>query len=311
LYVLEGHGECDIRSTDRHTGCSGLRDALQSELYDVDALVLRSGDGVPSDADAVLVLGPRGDFLDPEIEALAGYLDAGGKLLVLVDPFTVPRFADFLARRGIEAQANIVLDSENRLGGGEPFSAAVPNLNRRHLVTGALESPPLFSSARALAAVAGDADDRRSDWLLRSGDHSWASYDPAVLEGSQARFVGGRDVNGPLTLGLEVWIPEAPPGGPRVTGGASRIIAYGDSDFVRNRFLDYLGNRDLLVNTLNWLIREEKLMAPRAPRKTPGVNWLFISEEKLRGMFIAAVVVQPLLFLAFGVAIALRRRLSP
>jgi len=310
LYAIEGHGECSTTSTDRYTGCSGLHDALQGELYDVETLTLRGERGVPEDASAVLIVGPHDDFLEREVEALAAYLDKGGKLLVMLDPFTAPRLAALLADRGIDADADVVIDPENRLGGGEPFSAAVPEMNRRHLAIGALRSPPLFSAARSVQAHEDETTGRRADWLLKSGNRSWASYDPAVLQGASPRFVAGRDLNGPLTLGAEVWTPHVE--GEHAGGGrGSRIIVIGDSDFASNRFLDYLGNRDLLVNTVNWLTSEERLMAPRAPRKTPGVNWLFISHEQLRTMFIGAVVAQPLLFLLIGVAVALRRRLTP
>jgi ABC-type uncharacterized transport system involved in gliding motility auxiliary subunit len=330
LYALGGHGECSLTDSDRHSGCSGLRDALGSELYDVDTITLRGeGTGVPGDADAVLLLGPRADFLDAELDALGAYLDAGGKVFVLLDPFEAPKLAAFLASRGIELGLNVVVDPENRLGGGEPLSAAVPNLNRQHLVTATLDAPPLFSAARSVSARDDDETGRRSQWLLKSGDRSWAAHDPAVLAGASAQFVAGRDLNGPLVVGAEVWTPlraseadgddatasaaqraEAGAGAKHVRGG-SRIVAYGDSEFVSNRFLEYLGNRDLAVNTVNWLMREDRLMAPRARRKQPGSNWLFVSQEQLRSMFLAAVVAQPGLFLAVGLGVLLRRRLSP
>jgi hypothetical protein len=228
----------------------------------------------------------------------------------MLDPFAAPRLTALLADRGIDVQPDVIIDSENRLGGGEPFSAAVPNMNLRHLVTGSLKSPPLFSAARSVEAHEDERTGRRADWLLKSGDRSWASHDPAVLQGAAARFVAGQDINGPLVIAAEVWTPEVQAEATSA-GKGSRIIVFGDSDFASNRFLDYLGNRDLLVNTVNWLTREERLMAARAPRKTPGVNWLFITQEQMRTMFVGAVVVQPLVFLLIGVGVALRRRLSP
>jgi hypothetical protein len=326
LYALTGHGECSLQDTDRHRGCSGLRDALSSELYDIETLTLRGeGADVPADADAVLLMGPRADFLDGEIDSLGRYLDRGGKVLVLLDPFEAPKLGAFLASRGIGFGLNVIVDPENRLGGGEPFSAAVPNVNRRHLVTASLDSPPLFSATRAVEAREDEEVGRRSDWLLKSGDHSWAAHDPAVLQGGAAQFVAGRDLNGPIVIGAEVWTPireGAESAGEDASGGAndeapgaeragSRIIAFGDSEFVTNRFLEYLGNRDLAVNTVNWLMREDRLMAPRARRKQPGTNWLFVSEEQLRSLLLSAVLAQPAFFLLIGLAMFARRRLSP
>jgi hypothetical protein len=317
IYALEGHGECDLGSTDRYSGCSGLRDALSNELYKIESLTLRDGRDVPKDADAILVLGPRADLLEVEIATLGKYLDGGGNLLLLADPFAAPRLAAFLVPRGIELGANVVIDPENRLGGGEAFSAAVPDVNRRHSITQALDAPPLFSAARAIETHDDPRGTRTAQWLAKSGEHSWASHDPAILEGAEARFVAGRDLNGPLTVGAEVWYrlgPARSADDPEAEAGeirTSRIVVFGDSDFVTNRFLDYLGNRDLALNSVNALVRENRLMAPRSRSKEPGVNWLFISQAELRNLFMTAVLGQPLLFLAIGVGAFLRRRLSP
>ena len=94
-------------------------------------------------------------------------------------------------------------------------------------------------------------------------------------------------------------------------GAKTRLIVYGDSDFARNRFLDYLGNRDLLLNSVNWLAREERLIAPRPKAKEPGTKWLFLSDRELRTMFTAAVIVQPALFILTGIGLFVWRRLGP
>jgi gliding motility-associatede transport system auxiliary component len=309
IYVLDGHGECSLDSTDRFSGCSGLRDALDSELYDVATMSLLAGNDVPTDADVVLIPGPRADFLPGELDVLARYLRRGGKLVVLLDPFASPKLAAFLVPYGIEAGANVVLDPENRLGGGEEFSAAAPNVNHRHLITSGLNAPPLFSSVRAIAGHDDDASGRRYDWLVKSGDRSWASHDRAVLDGANPVFVAGRDINGPLTLGAEVWMPvREGEGAPK--GTVTRIIVYGDSDFVTNRFLDYLGNRDLILNTVNWLAREERLLAPRPRRMEPGKRIFFVSEADLARLFVASVVLLPGIFFVIGVAVFVRRRMS-
>ena len=310
VYALAGHGECDLASTDRHIGCSGMRDALQTEFYDVEPLRLFGGTAVPDDATVLLIIGPKDDPLPEEIEALDLYLRGGGKVVALLDPFSAASLAGLLTRYGIEPAGDVVIDPENRLGGGEVFSAAVTNVNRRHLVSMTLDSPPLFSGTRSLSIRPDEARGRTVSWLLKSGDRSWATLDAKVLRGSQPQFVAGRDINGPLTVAAEATMPalrRPDEEGVRLT----RLLVFGDSAWVSNRFLDYLGNRDLLVNSVNWLAREESLIAPRSRQKTPGKNWLFISQAELRTMFLAAVVVQPGVFLLAGIAMLVRRRFKP
>jgi ABC-type uncharacterized transport system involved in gliding motility auxiliary subunit len=74
--------------------------------------------------------------------------------------------------------------------------------------------------------------------------------------------------------------------------------------------LDYLGNRDLLVNSVNWLAREERLISTRAKRKTPGTNVFFVSQAQMRELFSAAVVIQPGIFILVGALIFAYRRLG-
>ena len=88
-------------------------------------------------------------------------------------------------------------------------------------------------------------------------------------------------------------------------------MVIGDSDFATNRFLAYLSNRDLLVNAVNWLARQEGLIAPRAPSKKPGVNWLFVSHEDLATVFWTAAVVEPALFVLAGIVLLVWRRFAP
>jgi len=309
VYVVAGHGECSIGESDRHTGCSMMRTALSVEFYDVEELSLLGGREVPDDADVVLMPGPHKDPVGSELEALDRYLAGGGKLMVLLDPYAAPRMAAWLQTYGVEAGDNVVVDPENRLGGGEPLTAAIPERNTRQLVTARLDSPPLFSGTRSIGARPDESIGREAVWLLKSGVRSWASHDPAVLRGTRARFVAGRDLNGPLPVAQEVFMPAA--AGDAPAGTRTRLMVFGDSEFVSNRFLDYLGNRDLLLNSVNWLAREERLIAARPRAKKPGTKVFFVSQAELRGVFVGAVIVQPGLFIAFGIALFVWRRLRP
>ena len=228
----------------------------------------------------------------------------------MLDPFAAPRLVAMLGR------------PRHRRGAGHRDRPREPHGRRRAVLGRGAEhqsSPPRDRLAQVAAAVLGSAQrggtrgrsqrpPRRG--LLKSGDHSWATHDQAVLQGAAVRFVAGQDVNGPLPVAAEVGrrkcrdrrsVPEPARASSPSAIRISRATAFSTTSAIK----------DLLVNTVNWLIREERLMSPRAPHKTPGVNWLFISEGQLRTMFVGAVVVQPILFLVIGVGVALRRRLSP
>jgi ABC-type uncharacterized transport system involved in gliding motility auxiliary subunit len=308
VYSLTGHGECSIENTDRNIGCSLLREALSMEGYQVDPLELMGGGELPEDTDILVIPGPKSDLLEPEVRALGRWLDAGGKIFVMLDPFRAPRLMALLGQYGIEIGNNIVLDAGNRMAGGEQFSLAVTDVNRQHLISSTLKSPPLFSLAAVVTARAEEESPRVAETLLKTGPRSWASYDPGILEGGTAEFVAGRDINGPLPVGVAVTEPAA---AGKDKGVETRLVVIGDSDFAGNRFLDYLGNKDLLVNSVNWLAREDALMGTRPQRKLGGKNQLFVSQEDAEGVFWYAVVVQPALFLLVGIALFVYRRFGP
>ena len=76
VYFTAGHGEKDPTNTER-TGYSAVAQALTSDNYGSEKLVLAQSPTVPDDATMVIVAGPRTDFFPPEIDALKTYLDQG------------------------------------------------------------------------------------------------------------------------------------------------------------------------------------------------------------------------------------------
>jgi ABC-type uncharacterized transport system involved in gliding motility auxiliary subunit len=87
------------------------------------------------------------------------------------------------------------------------------------------------------------------------------------------------------------------------------LLVYGDADFASNLLLEYLGNRDLLLNSVNWLAREETMLGTRPPTQAPGVNQLFISASQGERVFWLGTVVLPAAILLFGLSgVALRQR---
>jgi ABC-type uncharacterized transport system involved in gliding motility auxiliary subunit len=93
-------------------------------------------------------------------------------------------------------------------------------------------------------------------------------------------------------------------------GQIGRVLAYGDADFASDSLLGYLGNRDLLLNSVNWLAGEQTLIGSRRPKQEPGVNQFFISARQGRLAFWLGTVVEPFLIILVGTVILLRRRFT-
>ena len=294
-YFLTGHGEHAPTDSDRKLGCSSAARALEEDLFVVRELPLVGPDGVPADATAVVVAGPRKDLLPDEAKRLDAYLDRGGALLLLVDPESPPSFAAIAARRGITPLDAVVVDPERRLAAGEGVTILVSGLTSSFLVSGTLEAPPVFSRARPLELATGSSP--TAIGFLQSGAASYAV--PAGQPLDAATGHGRAQV-----VGAAVVLPT------RDGAKPGRLIVFGDADFATNAFVDYLGNRDLLVNSVNWLAREESLIAARAQQKEAGREQFFVTETQGRMAFWLAAVVQPAIFFAFAIYVFVRRRLA-
>jgi ABC-type uncharacterized transport system involved in gliding motility auxiliary subunit len=81
---------------------------------------------------------------------------------------------------------------------------------------------------------------------------------------------------------------------------------FGDSDFGSNAWLGIPGNRDLFLNTVNWLAQQENLIAIRP--KDPEDRRVTLTGDQERRIFWITVLIIPGLILAAGVQTWWRRR---
>jgi len=297
VYFATGDGERRIGDRDRQSGYTGAHVALINELYEVGEVALETDTPVPGDAAALIVAGPRRDLPPGALAQIDAYLRGGGRVLALLDPGDAPNLVALLQRFGVIASDEVVVDPQQRLFAGDSLTVQVPGRNSAHPISAAIGTPPLVSGARAVRS-AGDGVD-----LLTTSSASWRTSDRAVLERGDGEFVAGRDTKGPVAIAAAVPVP-------RGDGAPGRLVVIGDADFASNLFLDYLGNRDLLLNSVNWLTGEESMIGSRPPRQVPGVNQLFISAHEGERVFWLGAVAQPLVVLALGAGIVLRRRRS-
>lgn len=76
IYMLQGHGESELG-----TQLSGY---ITTDNYLTESLTLITGEGsVPEDASVILINVPQSDINSTELETLKGYVDNGGKLILI------------------------------------------------------------------------------------------------------------------------------------------------------------------------------------------------------------------------------------
>ncbi len=86
----------------------------------------------------------------------------------------------------------------------------------------------------------------------------------------------------------------------------SRLVVFGDADFAANSALNLYGNRDLLLNTLGWLSRDQVLIAARAPGAGGEPLILTAVQRRLAGWI--CIGAWPLIVGLLTAAVVVRRR---
>ncbi|RMH21021.1 MAG: hypothetical protein D6696_06720 [Acidobacteria bacterium] len=85
-----------------------------------------------------------------------------------------------------------------------------------------------------------------------------------------------------------------------------RLVVYGDYDFASDAQVINGANAALLLNTLNWLIEREQLLA--IPPRQPEQARLLLSQSELYSLYVLTLLLMPGAAIVAGILVYLRRR---
>jgi len=136
--------------------------------------------------------------------------------------------------------------------------------------------------------------------LAKTSVEGWAEKDLEKIF-SQKDPTAEKDANemsGPVPLASAV---ESAEGESR-----SRIVVFGDSDFVNNVSIRQLYNKDLFLNSLNWVLGEESQVSirPRSLRKSLKA----ITAEQFTLLFLLTGILLPEIVALTGFFIYFKRK---
>ena len=325
VYFVQGHGEKSTDASDRG-GYSTIAAALGSDNFLIEKLALAQQKDVPADASILAVAGPKTDFFPAEIDMVRRYLTRGGKIFFMLDPpdradaSELTNLSALLKDWGIEIGTNVVVDVSG-MGQllGTDVSVPVVVKYEPHPITEHFNLITAFPLARSVTAIAGGTGGHTAQNLMATSPNSWAESNIKELTttGKVARELDKGDKAGPVSLAAAVSSPvnDAPspaaaPADPAKAADAAkpetRIAVFGDSDFVTNGYLGIPGNRDLFLNTINWLAQQENLISIR-PREA-GSSTLSLTADAAQRIFWLSILIIPGLILTAGIQTWWRRR---
>lgn len=320
--MLSAAGERSIDDTEGN-GLSIFKQLLERDNYKVRTETLRppAADAskplaigqapaaatveVPKDCTVLVIAGPKNDYPAPVVDAIKNYVEGGGRALILLDttlkigrsepPAENQALLKLLADWGVTLDNDLVLDLSGigrifQLGPEIPFIVQYES----HPITEPLtRAPTAFPLARSMEVKS--TDKASVSKLIATTDASVGT--DSIGPRGQVDLKKGK--KGPLTIAVAGTVNGAQQG---------RFVVIGTSEAAENSMLGSrsLANRDLLVNSGNWLASDEDLISirPKGPEDRP----LDMTAKKLNAAFWLSVVVFPLAVVGAGLATWWKRR---
>ncbi len=288
---VTGHGESVLSVA--------FEEALGHQNYILENLNTLSLEEIPSDIDCLLIVGPTSDLSQKEGDAVASYLDNGGKMLVFTDygHTDLPVLKSLLEHYGVEMYEGLVLEADSNMCYGNYPMQLLPGI-LFHDITAPItrsgylvlvpmahgmklpEIPPANVSVKGLLMTSGGA-------YAKEGNITTVSR----TEG---------DTAGPFVLGIAAE--------EQLKDAKNRTVWFSTSQIINKEYDAIVNgvNTDLVLNALGWLTENENSITIRS-KQISGTKLTIPAAAITRlGIIMAGVI--PLAVLLTGLAITWKRR---
>jgi ABC-type uncharacterized transport system involved in gliding motility auxiliary subunit len=302
--------------------------------------LMRESD-VPKDAAVLIIAAPQKDLLANEVDALSRYLERGGRIFLLLDPYHDAGLKNLLAGYGVILDDGMIFEI-NQLTQDRAILSPIVTQYKPHRITQNFTVATIFPFARPLflnhdvktATLVPLVETSPASWekLGKDWQKDWQKekkplYDAktdkkgpftvaAVVEPKPTRKpeVSSKPATKPEASSKSEVSPKAPakPDPKAAAPEESKenaqayMAVFGDADFAADEFFNQLGNGDLFLNTVNFLSAQEKQIIIR--KTSQNLEPLLLTSWKIFMVFFVSVILLPLTMLVAGVAVYLRRR---
>lgn len=314
IYFLTGHGEYGI---DDSGEAAMLATYIENDVNDVNTLDLLSVD-MPETCDILIIANPTSDFTDLETEKIQNYINAGGKIIWLQDPYVtiqttqdevnMPNINKILSQFGISFSNGIVCEqSTNNMVAGAP-DLIIPQMTYNSIVQ------DLYTDGSVLLMDAGKINNV-SDEEMESLNVTASPFLQSTEESYYRENVNSdisqkqdTDETGPFILAetLTKKIDD---------DTEATLVAYSNALFASNYIVQLSGsvgtpisireNKDIILNTVAYLSDRED--AIRIRKDTGLVT--FDSYTELQNRIVLGIILAlPVLIIIAGIIVIIVRR---
>src|SRR5438477_1879116 len=300
-----GSGEHQIDDSDRN-GYSRFKELLGKDEYESKSINLLQKAEIPADCTVIVVGGPTSDYQQPEVDAIKTYVEGGGRALFMLDaPLKLGKSEiadnDVLAKQlenwGVTLNKDLILDLNpvGQLAGLGPQVALVSTYESHPIVNEMKGNATGFPLSRSMEIKSGDKT--TVEKLFPPSESSVATTN---LNSPQIDPNDPKNKKGPLIIAAA---------GSYNTGkenSQGRFVVVGSSSWTANSFINFNGNRDLVLNTMNWLSSDEDLISIRP--KEQDDRRITMTQSQFSWVRLTSQFLLPLVVIVFGVSVWWRRR---
>ena len=244
LSFLSGHGE---RSPEGNANFDWGLFGKELTRRNLKALTVNLAQlpGIPDNSNLLVIAAPTVALLPTELELINRYLDQGGNLLLLTEPDNL-FLEKLLQKLSITQWPGQIIDQNSQLYGIDKPGFVINSAYPAHAITHGLQIISLYPFAAAL-----DYQTTNTFTIqpLLSIDTGHLSVDPAKAPVKTLTF--GLTLTRQLNNNRE-----------------QRIVVLGDSDFLSNTYLGNVGNLDLGLRIINWLVHDDRFIDIPAKKTT-------------------------------------------
>lgn len=297
VYFVEGHGERSIDDERSELGAFSVKSLIEKNSFNVQKLSFVQTPKVPQDADAVVILGPTQTFQAFEIKALEEYLTRGGNLMIALEGKQPAGLETLLAKLGVKLEAHYVYNLfDSQLGSfvdqRMPTVGAVFSAQNEVTKVFKANEMVVFRQPGSFTHVQPAPTGITLDDIVKTPTAAVAlkELDSKEPEEGQKSYVLGVSAKGKFSA----------------DGKEFQALIYSDSDFASNMLLMQNLNRDLFLNSVSMLAKEEGLISVSA--KEPSITKMTVTPTMFMIFVFAFFIPLPLSMLVTSVVLFFKRR---
>ncbi len=297
ISVITGHEEASIKGF-KSNDISFLNQLLVNDNYEIVENSLLIGD-INENAKVVLVVSPKIDYSEIEINKLKKYIEnKKGNIIFAFDPNSrLKNLYNFVFKEyAVNTNYDTIVDPQ---GISMNYWTVAPII-AKHDITIPVISKSLIGLFFHCCSLTKEKRIGISHTVLfKTIDNSWAKRNLDTSKEISLSFDNNYDVYGPFDLGI---IAEKTD-----TASGSKALIVGDSDFMSNNLISQSGNRDLILNTINWFAGNKKMISIR-PRTLEISRIEFRERDSIKILSVCVLGI-PILILLLGISVFFYRRI--